>query len=51
LRETLKKTGQVAIATVVIRTRQYIAAVIPWDDMMVLNTLRYANELRPVKDL
>jgi DNA end-binding protein Ku len=51
LRETLKKTGQVAIATVVIRTRQYIAAVIPWDDMMVLNTLRYANELRPIKDL
>ena len=51
LRETLKKTGQVAIATVVIRTRQYIAAVIPWTDMMVLNTLRYANELRPVKDL
>ena len=51
LRETLKKTGQVAIATVVIRTRQYIAAMIPWDDMMVLNTLRYANELRPTKDL
>ncbi len=51
LRETLKKTGKAAIATVVIRTRQYIAAVIPWGDMIVLNTLRYANELRPVKDL
>ena len=51
LRETLKKTSKAAIATVVIRTRQYIAAVIPWDDMMVLNTLRYANELRPTKDL
>lgn len=51
LRETLKKTGKVAIATVVIRTRQYIAALIPWHDVMVLNTLRYANELRPSKDL
>jgi DNA end-binding protein Ku len=51
LRETLKKTGKAAIATVVIRTRQYIAALIPWDDMIVLNTLRYANELRPTKDL
>jgi DNA end-binding protein Ku len=51
LRETLKKTGKAAIATVVIRTRQYIAALIPWDDMIVLNTLRYANELRPAKDL
>ena len=51
LRETLSKTGKVAIATVVIRTRQYIAALIPWSEMMVLNTLRYANELRPIKDL
>jgi DNA end-binding protein Ku len=51
LRETLKKTEKAAIATVVIRTRQYIAALIPWDDMIVLNTLRYANELRPTKDL
>jgi len=51
LRETLKKTGKVAIATVVIRTRQYIAALIPWNDVIVLNTLRYANELRPSKDL
>lgn len=51
LRETLSKTGKVAVATVVIRTRQYIAALIPWSEMMVLNTLRYANELRPTKDL
>ena len=51
LRETLKKTGKAAIATVVIRTRQYIAALIPWSEMIVLNTLRYANELRPSKDL
>lgn len=51
LREVLKKTGKVAIATVVIRTRQYIAALIPWNDMLLLNTLRYANEIRPSKDL
>ena len=47
----MKKTGKAAIATVVIRTRQYIAALIPWSDLIVLNTLRYANELRPTKDL
>ncbi len=35
----------------VIRTRQYIAALIPWSEMIVLNTLRYANELRPSKAL
>lgn len=51
LRETLKKTGKAAIATVVIRTRQYIAALIPWSEMIVLNTLRYANELRPSREL
>ncbi len=51
LRETLKKTGKVGIATVVVRTRQYVAALIPWDEMIVLNTLRYANELKPGKAL
>ncbi len=51
LRETLRKTGKAAVATVVIRTRQYMAALIPWSEMIILNTLRYANELRPSKEL
>src|SRR5687768_14661477 len=51
LRETLKATGKIAIATVVIRTRQYLAALIPSGGVIVLNTLRYQNELKPVKDL
>ncbi|MGZ5036011.1 MAG: non-homologous end joining protein Ku [Usitatibacter sp.] len=51
LREVLERTGKVAIATVVIRTRQHIAAIYPRDNILVLNTLRYANELRPTKDL
>jgi DNA end-binding protein Ku len=51
LRETLKKTGKVGIATVVIRTRQYVCALIPEKDVIVLNTLRYANELKSAKDI
>ena len=51
LRETLKATNKIAIATVVIRTRQYLAALIPSGDLIVLNTLRYKNELKPAKDL
>ena len=51
LREVLDRTGKVAIATVVIRTRQHIAVLYPRDNVLVLNTLRYANELRPAKDL
>jgi len=46
LRETLKQTGKIGIANVVIRTRQYVAALIPVGDVIVMNTLRYANELR-----
>ena len=51
LRETLKATHKIGIATVVIRTRQYLAALIPSGDVMVLNTLRYQNELKSAKDL
>ena len=51
LRETLKMTNKIGIATVVIRTRQYLAALIPSGDVIILNTLRYKNELKPVKDL
>lgn len=51
LRETLKETNKIGIATVVIRTRQYLAALIPSGDVIVLNTLRYKNELKSAKDL
>ena len=51
LREVLERTGKVAIATVVIRTRQHIAVLYPRDNVLILNTLRYANELRTAKDL
>jgi DNA end-binding protein Ku len=46
LRETLLQTGKVGIANVVIRTKQYVAALLPVGDVIVMNTLRYANELR-----
>ncbi len=51
LRETLKQTAKVAIANVVIRTRQYVAALMPVGDIIVMNTLRYANELRGADEL
>ena len=51
LRETLKATNKIGVASVVIRTRQYLAALIPSGDVIVLNTLRYKNELKSVKDL
>jgi len=51
LRETLKQTGKIGIANVVIRTRQYIAALMPLGDVIFMNTLRYANELRETDEL
>ena len=45
LRETLRDTGKVGIARVVIRTREYLAAVMPQGDALVLMLLRYPQEL------
>jgi len=51
LRETLIHSGKIGIANVVIRTRQYAAALMPVDDVIIMNTLRYANELRGTDEL
>jgi DNA end-binding protein Ku len=51
LREALEKAGKVGIANVVIRTRQYLAAVLPQDGLLVMNTLRYDAELRDPKEI
>jgi DNA end-binding protein Ku len=45
LRETLKKTGRVGIGKVVIRTRQYLSALMPQDDALLLNLMRFPQEL------
>jgi DNA end-binding protein Ku len=50
-RDALASTGRVAIAQVVIRSTQHLAAVVPEDKLLLLNTLRYADELRDTKDL
>jgi DNA end-binding protein Ku len=50
LRETLRSTGRVAVAQVVIRTTQHLAVVAPVGKILMLNTLRYADELRPTAD-
>ncbi len=45
LRETLRGSNRVGIARVVIRTREYLAAVLPQGDALVLMLLRYPQEL------
>ena len=46
LREVLIKSNKVAIARVVIRTREHLAAVIPQGHVLILNLLRFQHELR-----
>jgi DNA end-binding protein Ku len=51
LREVLERSGRMALARVVIRTRQYIAAVYPLGRVLVVNLLRFHHELRDAADL
>lgn len=51
LRDVLRSTDRVAIATVVIRTKQYLAAVFARGPVMVLEILRYAYELREPSEI
>jgi DNA end-binding protein Ku len=45
LRDTLKETGKVGIARVVIKTRQHLAAVKPKDDALVLELMHFPEEV------
>ncbi len=50
LRETLNKSGKIAIAQVIIRVKQHLAALMPMGDMIVLNLLRYEDEIKSMQD-
>jgi DNA end-binding protein Ku len=45
LRDTLKETGKVGIAKVVIKTKQHLAAVKPKGNALVLELMHFAEEL------
>jgi len=50
LRETLRDTGKAGIARVVVRTREYLCAVMPQGHALVLMILRYPQELVDPED-
>src|SRR5690606_29164191 len=45
LRETLRKAKKIGVARVVIRTREYLSAVMPQGDALILMLMRYPQEL------
>jgi len=51
LREAMEKTGKIAIARVVIRTKAYLAAIYSSDNILVLNLIRFHDELRSAEEL
>jgi DNA end-binding protein Ku len=51
LRETLRRTGRIAVATIVMRGRQHLAALIADDKIITLELLRFAHEIKAVSEL
>jgi DNA end-binding protein Ku len=50
LREAISAAGKAGIARVVIRARQYLSALIPQGDALVLELLRYPQELADMSE-
>jgi DNA end-binding protein Ku len=51
LREAMKKSDKIAVGRFVMRTKQYLVALRPIDDVLALSTLYFADEIRDRKDL
>lgn len=51
LREALRRAGRVAVAQIVIRSRQHLCALVPEGDVLLLDVMRYSHELRDPADL
>src|SRR4051794_36633119 len=51
LREAMVENGVVGIARVVMHTKERLSALIPDGDALLLNTIRWASEIRPRDEL
>ncbi|WP_367850146.1 Ku protein [Rhodoferax sp. WC2427] len=51
LRDTLVRTGKVGLAKVVIQTKQHLAALVPSGPVLVLNLLRWGDEVKGYEGL
>lgn len=51
LREALQQTRQVGVARVVIQNRQHLAALVPTGPGLILNLLRWSEDIRSWEDL
>ncbi|MBN3269553.1 Ku protein [Bordetella bronchiseptica] len=50
LHRALRESGRIGIAQVVLHTRQHLAAVMPVGEVLMLVTMRYADEIVPAEE-
>jgi DNA end-binding protein Ku len=50
-RESMREAGVIGIARVVMHTKERLAALVPSGAALVLNTIRWAGEIRPLTEL
>jgi DNA end-binding protein Ku len=51
LREALRKTGMIGVASFVMRSKESLAVLKPSDDVIVLNRIRFYEEIRSTDEL
>lgn len=51
LRDALKKTGKVGLGTYVLRNRENLVLIKPIEDLLVLNKIRFRQEIRDPEDI
>lgn len=51
LREALKNTHKVGVAKIIIRTKEYLSLILPHDNALLLNIVRFQEEIRQETDL
>ncbi len=51
LREALKKTKKVGVAKVIIRTKEYLSLIMAHENALVLNLIRFQQEIRQESEL
>lgn len=49
--KALEQSGKVAIGTFVMREKQYLCVINPYEKALLLTTLNYAYEIRPLKEV
>lgn len=50
-REALEKSGKAGVGSFVLRNKEHLCVLRPYENVVVLNTIRYAEEVRDTKEL